>query len=130
MRRYSTIVSALTLAFFVVYAHGMAVIWCIYLYEKEDIVIHYCQHLDPTTCDGTQYVLSVLEGSSHKESSPLAPKPPATLQELRAVATNRVLNPTPNHSSRDALVWLVCAVPLRGVAQSVFHPPKAPSPLA
>jgi hypothetical protein len=137
-------IAAITLGFFCVYVNGLAVVWLVYEFEREDIIANYFQYTDPEGRDkvhpaansidaGRIYIAAVFERStghasdtylhtsSAQESS--APKPPATVQELLAIVHELTHTTRLNASSVFRftlyLAWFPC-----GCSHGIFHPPR------
>jgi hypothetical protein len=107
-----------------VYTEGISVVWCIFVFEQEDIVANYCQQFSLDECDGKAYVVALLDATFLDASATnrqSAPKPPVTLPELRAI----IHNPALSASLWRGIVrffWLNLPIQ-RGFKPCVFHPP-------
>lgn len=115
--------TALLLPFVLVYAHGAAVVWGIYLWEWEDIVTHYCQEFSTSQCDGKAYVNAMLEKKDSRY--PALPRAPQNIQEMRSV-------PVHLHKSRLTIPSIdlspssvITSPPHRGFVRGVFRPPSS-----
>ena len=115
------LVTALLLPFVLVYSHGAAVAWGIYLWEWEDIVTHYCQEYSTSECDGKAFVNAMLDKKDGRY--PSLPHAPQNIQEMRAVAA-RALESRLTTPKTDFLPsTVITSLPHRGFIRGVFHPP-------
>lgn len=105
-----------------VYANGEAVAWCIYLWEWEDIVTHYCQSYSTEECDGKEYVKAVLEKQDNRY--PALPHAPFNVQKMRSTPARNIISVitlTPQIIPHFSAT--VCMVH-RGFVRGVFRPPS------
>jgi hypothetical protein len=62
------IVASITLFLFIVYSQGTLVMWCIYQYEKHDIVLYYCA---PNSTNGAEFVHRLTDNCKNERGASL-----------------------------------------------------------
>jgi hypothetical protein len=115
------IITAFLLPFVLVYANGSAVAWCIYLWEWEDIVTHYCQAYSTEECDGKAFVNAVLEKKDNRY--PALPHAPQNIQELRSTAARFLHVHLIHYTTHQSSLFEEFSSPHRGYLRDVFRPP-------
>ncbi len=117
-------IGAFLLPFVLVYAHGAAVAWCIYLWEWEDIVTHYCQQYSTDECDGKAYMNAVLDHTDTRY--PALPHAPTNIQEMRSVAPTWLKLHFFSSPHTFLSFTTIRQNPRKGWLRGVFRPPAFP----
>lgn len=49
---------------FILYSNSISVVWMLYFYEKEDIILYFCPYDSQNGGDGTAYIQRMLDGDT------------------------------------------------------------------
>lgn len=111
------IVASITLFLFILYSQGTLLMWCIYQYEKEDIILYYCA---PDTTNGAEFVHRLTDNSKNERG--------ASLVKLTERLVARVFLTKDTKSIIEQVVMFVPPInhplPLSQTASPPTPPPK------
>lgn len=107
---------------FMLHSNSVSVIWMLYFYEKDDIVLYFCPFDSQNGGDGTCYIQQLIDGNQNSARSK-ATAPRILISENTAVYL-QVEKDIPTKLPHSQIKFGEYSQPLRfGFYPSVFRPP-------